>query len=151
MTVYQSVAEWLMNIVLPKVEKNANHTVVDIEVVPDWATWNNAGIFNSPNEISTPMMGGQEKRTEFKSFYIRRPFTESSLAQDFQDRLGNENYMEKLRDVIYEMNLDCDFPQDNRQWESVSINGGIYPAQKAVGTLGREAFYLVPLRLVYIK
>ena len=147
-TVYESIARNWLPPLLATIDPV--HIVIDVEIVPDWQQFGNAGLFNSPNDITTPMMGGQEKRTEFKSFYIRRNFVESALPNDFQDRLENENYMEKLKKVIHDANLDSAFPNDGREWVSIEVNAGIYPSQKGVGTLGREAFYLCPLRLEYI-
>ena len=142
-TVYESVARNWLTPILATIEPI--HVVVDLEVIPDWAQFGNSGLFSSPNDQHFDMMGGLQRHVEFKSFYLRRSFS------DFQQRLNNETFMETLRNKIHEMNLDSNFPDDGREWISITINAGIYPAQKEVGLRGDNADYLVPLRLEYVS
>ncbi len=93
--------------------------------------------------MTTELMGGQTKYTAFKSFFIRRPFKE------FSSRLENENFFEKLSKKIRDRNLDSQMPVDGRDWKSITINAGIYPAQRDESST--VADYLVPLKLIYIE
>lgn len=143
MTVYESLVNWLNQILQdPKNNFPSVFTVIDLEVIPDWREHENAGIFSSPNDLSTPLIAGQVKHTDFKSFYLRRPFKE------FANRLENEAFFEKFKGCIHEKNLDCIMPEDGREWIKIELNGGIYPAQRQADS--GYADYLVPLKLVYM-
>ena len=139
-TVFESISRFWLTPLLQTI--NPIHVVIEIENIPDFNEHNNAGIFSSPNDQHFEMLGGQMRHVEFKSFYLRRAF------RDFQQRVNNEAYTEALRQKIRERNLDSDFPNDGRQWISISINGGIYPASRQENL--STADYLVPLRLEYI-
>ena len=146
MTVYQSIISWLTEILNEL--KPASFTVIDLERIPNQDEWAKegyaiSGIFSNPNDLHTPMMAGQSKHTEFKSFYLRLPFNE------LNERKENEDYIEILRKKIQNRNLDGIRINDGRRWLSIEINGGIYPAQKEIGM--QYADYLVPLKLVYIS
>jgi hypothetical protein len=150
MTVYQTIVEWLNQILL-ELRNEFPHPFISIEpeMIPLEGTYGQGvefqagGIFSSLNDISTTLIGGQVKHTEFKSFYLRRPFNE------YDSWLENERFFERLREIIHEKNLDRAMPVDGRQWKEISINAGIYPAQTDNGN--RWADYLVLLRLIYIS
>ena len=139
-TVYESIARFWLTPLLATIEPT--HTVIEIENIPDFAQFNNAGLFSSPNDIHTQMLGGQVKHIEFKSFYLRRGFRDNAARQN------NEAFMEALRAKIYDMNMNYDLPVDGREWISIAINGGIYPSFRHENL--SFADYLVPLRLEYI-
>jgi len=150
MTVYESVVDNFLNPILLelKAEFNNPFVILDLEKIPlptDYPgiDFQAGGIFSSPNDISSELIGGQTKRTDFKSFYLRRPFKE------FSSRLENESFFEKLAKSIHERNLDSNFPQDGRQWHSIQINAGIYPSQRDTAELWAD--YLIPLKLVYVE
>jgi hypothetical protein len=149
MSVYETIRDWLNEILL-ELQNEFPHpyTILDVNNIPlptDYSgtDFQAAGLFSSPNDISSELMGGQTKRTDFKSFFIRRPFKE------FSSRLENESFFEKLSKKIHERNLDNNFPADGRWWSSIKINAGIYPAQRDAAN--QFADYLIPLRLVYIE
>jgi len=150
MTVYESIVNQFLNPILLELRNEFPHpfTIIDINNVPlpsDYPgiDFQAAGIFSSPNDLTSTLMGGQVKHIDFKSFYLRRPFGEH------QSRKENEAFFERFARKIHERNLDSDMPQDGRDWKSITINAGIYPAQR--DEANRWADYLVPLRLVYIE
>ena len=149
MTVYESIVGWLSDIINElKAEFNHPFCVIDPEKIPlptDYPglDFQAGGIFSSPNDISSVLMGGQTKRTDFKSFYLRKKF---KLADS---RKENEKFFEKLARKIHERNLDYNLPKDGRDWKEISINAGIYVAQR--DTAGEFADYLCPLKLVYVE
>jgi len=63
--------------------------------------------------------------------------------------LENEAFFEKFINKINERNLNGIMPKDGREWVSIEINTGIYPAQIQESDL--YADYLVPLKLVFIS
>jgi len=149
MTVYESIASWL-NSILVELRNEFPHpfTIIDLEKIPlptDYPgiDFQAAGLFSSPNDLTSPLIGGQVKHTDYKSHYIRRPFKE------FSSRLENEQFFCRLQAKIHERNLDSDMPQDGRGWKSIQVNAGIYPANTDTASLWSD--YLVPLRLVYIE
>ncbi|MCL2879045.1 MAG: hypothetical protein FWF29_02255 [Treponema sp.] len=143
MTVYESLVQWLNGILTdPKNGFPVASTVIDLEMIPNWQEYQNAGLFSSPNDIHTPLIGGQVKYIEFKSFYLRLPFNE------FQERLNNEVFLEKFRECINWGTLRGALPRDNREWFEISCTTGIYPAQRQENN--QYADYLIPLRVVYI-
>jgi len=143
-TVYQSIVLFLNSIVTdPENEFPPKTLFIDLEIVGTVPNAENAGIFSSPNDIATELMAGGAKHIEFKSFYLRMPFN------SFPQRLSNEAYLEKLRKCIREKNLDGIDINDGRDWISISINAGIYPAQREANMSTAE--YLVPLKLEYIE
>jgi hypothetical protein len=143
-TVYESLVIYLNEILTdPKNNFPKVYTVIDLELIPNWTEFENAGIFSSPNDLTSELIAGKVKHTDFKSFYLRRPFRE------FTNRLGNEMFFEKFKACIYEKNLDGIMPKDGREWIKIELNGGIYPAQRQES--GEFADYLLPLRLVYIE
>ena len=148
MSVYVSIVSWLNSILLElKDEFPHPFTIIDLEKIPlpsDYPQidFQAAGLFSSPNDLTTELMGGQVKHTDFKSFYLRRPFKE------FSSRLENENFFEKLAKKIHERNLDSNFPHDGRWWSAIKINAGTYPAQRDEASLFAD--YLIPLKLIYL-
>jgi len=143
-TVYASLVIWLNSIVTdPKNEFPPKTLFIDLEVIGNVPNADNGAIFSSPNDIVTEFMAGSAKHTEFKSFYLRMPFS------SFPQRLSNEAYLEKLRKCIREKDLDGIRINDGRKWLSISVNAGIYPAQREANMSSAE--YLVPLKLVYIE
>jgi len=148
-TVYVSIVNWLNEILLElKKETDHSFTVIDLERIPlpsDYpqVDFQAAGLFSSPNDQTSTLMGGQVKYTSFKSFFLRRPFKE------FSSRLDNENFFEKLAKRIHDRNLDGNLPKDGRQWKEISVNSGVYPAMR--DTAETYADYLIPLKLVYIE
>jgi hypothetical protein len=148
-TVYESIANWLNSILLElRSEFPHPYTVLDVEKIPlptDYPgiEFQAGGIFSSPNDMTAELMGGQVEHTDFKSFYLRRPFNE------FSSRLENEAFFERLKQKIHERNLDWNMPVDGRDWKSISINAGVYPAQR--DEAGSVADYLIPLKLIYIS
>ena len=143
-TVYESIVIWLNSILQNPINSfPSTALVIDLETIPNWTEFQNAGIFSSPNDIATELLAGNVKHTEFKSFYLRMSFG------DFQNRLKNETFLEKLRQCIHERNQSGPMPIDGREWVSININAGIYPAQRAENNLWAE--YLVPLKLVYVQ
>ena len=144
-TVYESIAVWLTEIFNERSNGfPTGITVIDLEAIPaqtEFPGMNLSGIFSSPNDIHTPLIGGQEKHTEFKSFYFRRNFMTT------QTRMANEAFFDLLRNVIRKYNLDYIMPKDGRDWISITINGGIYPAQRQENNAFAD--YLIPLRLEY--
>jgi len=148
-SVYQSIAEWLNSILLELLEEFPHpYTVIDVENIPlpseyPGLDFQAAGLFSSPNDMTTVLMGGQVRHTAFKSFYLRRPFNK------FETRAENEAFFEKLARKIHDRNLDWNMPKDNRDWKSISVNAGIYPAQRDEANLWSD--YLIPLRLEYTE
>jgi hypothetical protein len=149
MTIYESITAYLNDILLELRNKFIHpFTIIDVENIPlpsDYPgfEFRAGGIFSSPNDITTELMGGQVKHTEFKSFYLRRAFNE------FASRIENERFFERFRETIHEKNLDCDFPKDGRSWKEISINAGIYPPQR--DTASQWTDYLITFKLVYIE
>ncbi len=149
MTVYESLVNWLNSILLElKADFNHPFSVIDLEKIPlptDYPgiDFQAGGIFSSPNDISSELIGGQTKYTAFKSFFIRRNFKE------FSSRLENEAFFQKLASKIHDRNLDSNFPQDDRDWKSITINAGVYPSTRDEAST--YADYLIPLKLVYIE
>ena len=144
MTVYQSLVLWLNSILTdPANSFPPSNLFIDLEVIPNIDNADNSGIFSSPNDIAEERIAGDVKYTEFKSFYLRRTFN------NFQNRLNNEAFLEKLRECIRERNQNGPMPNDGREWVSISVNAGIYPAQRDEAL--KHADYLVPLKLVYIQ
>jgi len=149
MTVYESIVTWLGSI-LSELQNEFPHpfSIIEPDRIPLPNDYNQTdfqagGLFSSPNDMTTTLMGGQVKHTDFKSFYLRRPF------KLVDSRKENENFFEKLTKKIHERNMDCDMPKDGRQWKEITVNSGVYPAQRDSGELWAD--YLVNLRLVYIE
>jgi hypothetical protein len=143
MTVYESLANWLNDILNdPKNEFPENmETVIDLETLPESSEHQNTALFSSPNDIQEQMLGGQVRKTVFKIWYIKKPFKERP------DRLENERFFEKLRKAIYKKNLSGAMPKDGRKWRSVEYQGGIYPAQRQENE--DYAVYPVNIKLIY--
>jgi len=148
-TVYNSIVSWL-NSILSDLRDEFPHpfTAIDANNIPlpsDYpgTEFQAAGLFSSPNDIASNLIGGQVKHTSFKSFYLRRPFKLADMRQE------NEAFFERLSSKIHERNLDYIMPQDGRDWQSITVNSGWYPAQRDAANA--YADYLIPLRLVYIE
>jgi len=139
-SVQKSIANWLMLEVLPQVQSNL--VTVDIETIPNCTESENAGLFSSPDDIKTELIGGQIKKTEFKLFFIKKHFNTEENRQD------NEDFKEKLEEIITNMNRSFNLPQDGRDWISIDINGGIYPVKKDDNNIFAD--YIIPLKLIYV-
>jgi len=138
-SVYESITNWLSDIltqILP------DYTVIETENVTNWLQFGNSALLNSPNEIVTPLMGGQRKHTEFKTFFLKRQLQDSDERKDY------EVIKDKLMDIIYNKNINYEFPDDGRDWKEISLNGGIYPVQKDENN--NYADYMIPLKLIFI-
>ena len=144
MTVYESLVIWL-NSILTGLKNNfpIKAAVIDLEIIPDWQEFANAGLFSSPNDLQDELIAGQRKYTEFKTLYLRLPF------EQYQNRLKNEIFIEEFRKSIHEKFMDGLLPKDGREWINISISSGIYPAQRQPNN--QFADYLIPLRVVYIE
>ena len=149
MTVYESVQSWLSEIINElKAEFNHPFTAIDVNHIPlpteyQGVDFQAAGLFSSPNDSTSMLIGGQVKHVDYKSFFLRRPFKEAETRQE------NEKFFERLAKKISERNLDYSLPKDGRDWKSIEINAGVYPAQRDEASLWAD--YLVPLKLVYIE
>jgi hypothetical protein len=149
MTVYQSLANWLFEIFAdPQNGFPSVFYVIDLEVLPSLLNsqdiqYQYSALHSSPDDIQTALISGQTKHTDFKTFYVKRQFSE------FDDRLGNEEFFEKLKKCIIQKNLRAVYPQDGRNWRSITWQGGVYPSQRSED--GRTAIYQVNLRLEYIE
>jgi len=143
-TVYESVVIWLNSILQDRNnDSSIKAFIIDLEMIPNWIEFPDAGLFSPPNDIRTEMIGGQRKHQEFKYFCLRMPFGE------FQNRLSNEAFIENLEKCIYEKNQNGVYPTDGREWISIEVNSRIYPAQR--DEANHHADYLVNLKLVYIQ
>jgi hypothetical protein len=146
-SIYKSIEEWIRSILVELMSEFPHpYSILDLEHIPLPAEHNGyefqaGGIFSSPNDITVELIGGQVKHEDFKTFYLRRPFVNPELRQE------NEAFLERLKEKIHERNLDYNMPKDGRDWKSIEINAGIYPALKAENN--EYADYLIPLRLVY--
>jgi len=144
MTVYETVQQWLTEIINEFLKEfSAPFAVINLEQIPERIEYQNAELFSDTNDIHTRRIAGDTKHTEFKSFYLRRPFSE------FGSRLENEAFFEKIKNRINERNLNGIMPRDGREWVSIEINTGIYPVQ--IQETDLYADYLVPLKLVFIS
>ena len=149
-SVYESIVDEFLNPILLEFKKEMPHdySIIEPEKIPlpeeyQGLNFQAGGIFSSPNDMTTPLMGGQLKHIEFKSFYLRRPFKKK------ETRIENADFFERLARKIHERNLDCNMPKDGRDWKEISVNSGWYPAQR--DTAETWADYLVNLKLVYIE
>jgi len=152
-SVYEIITQWLNSILLElKDEFPHPFTILEPDRIPlpedyprseGFPDFTAGGIFSSPNDMTTTLMGGQVKHTKFKSIYIRKRF---KLVDSRKD---NEKFFEKLARKIRDRNLDSDFPRDGRDWKEISVNAGIYPSQR--DSAEEFADYLCPLKLVYIE
>ena len=143
-TVYESLVTWLNEILTdPENEFPETLTVIDLEQIPNWQEFQNAGLFSSPNDIQVEYMGGQIRHTEFKSLYLRLSFKE------FSERLRNETFLEKFRRCINKKALSGIMPSDGRKWLKINCNGSIYPAHRQENN--EYADYLVPLAIEYFS
>jgi hypothetical protein len=149
MTVYKSLSDWLLEIFAnPQNGFPSFYYVIDLEVLPDLLNsrdiqYQYSSLYSSPNDIQTPLCAGQVKHKDFKTFYVKRAFSEHD------DRMGNEEFFEKLKRAITLKNLRGIMPQDGRKWRGISYEGGVYPSQRPED--GRIAIYQINLRLEYIE
>ena len=146
-TVYESLQAWITDIFNdPKNGFPRIFTVIDLENIPNQQEFPGmglSGLFSSPNDDKKLLIGGQVKHIVFKSFYVRRTFFE------FTERFNNEAFFEKFERCVYERNINGTMPKDGREWISIEINAGIYPAQIQEGN--RFADYIIPLKLTFIS
>jgi len=149
MTVYESLANWLNEILVnPENEFPPKITVIDQDVIseakkdfPDLDIMD-TGLFSNPNDSQTALLSGRVRHEDYKTWYIKRDFL------GFPDRLTNEAFFEKLRNRIHLKNLRGQYPQDNdRKWRGVSYQGGIFVTQRAENN--EYAIYQVNLKIVY--
>ena len=153
MSVYESVTQWLNSILLElKDEFPHPFTILEPDRIPlpedyprseGFPDFTAGGIFSSPNDMTTTLIGGQVKHTKFKSIYIRKRF------KLVDSRIDNEKFFEKLARKIHERNLDYNLPKDGRDWKEISVNSGIYPSARDEANVWAD--YLVNLKLVYIE
>jgi hypothetical protein len=149
MTVYKSLADWLFEIFAdPQNGFPSVFYVIDLEVLPSLLNgqdiqYQYSAIYSSPNDMQKTLCAGQVKRTDFKTFYVKRQFTE------LDDRIGNEEFFEKLKKCIARKNLRAVYPQDGRKWRGIAWEGGVYPSQRSED--GMVAIYQINLRLEYIE
>jgi len=149
MTVYQSIVNWLNQILFEINTEIPNpFEIIDEENIPSPSdypglTFLASDIFSNPNDLTTTLIGGQVKHTEVKPFYLRRPFNE------FYPRSQNESFFEKLEYKIFEKNFNGDMPSDGKDWKSIELNAGIYPAQR--NEESQWADYLILLKLIYVE
>ena len=147
MTVYESLAVWLNDILSdPQNEFSPVPVVIDLELVPNFKAsngWQDTALFSNPNDLHFPMNGGQTRHVVTKTWYIKRDFLE------FPSRLETERFMERLRKAIHKKALGAQYPNDGRTWRKISVEGGVFPYQRAENL--SEAIYQVTLRLEYIE
>ena len=152
-SVYETITKWIGSI-LNELQNEFPHpySILEPDRIPlpedyprseGFPDFTAGGIFSSPNDMTTTLMGGQVKHIEFKSFYLRRKF------KLVDSRKENEKFFERLARKIHERNLDYNLPKDDRDWKEISVNSGWYPAQR--DTAETWADYLVNLKLVYIE
>jgi hypothetical protein len=152
MTVYQSLAKWLHGIFDDPAngfEPGLGVKVIDLALVPSLKTdfpdvrFQETALFSSPNDQHVQMVGGQYRHTEFKTWYLVRRFG------GFEDRLSTEAFLEKIRRAIQRTTLKGIMPDDDRQWKSIEVNGGMFPSTKSPDNT--MAVYQIPLKIEYIE
>lgn len=143
MTVFEEIALWLGGIL--KDNFPSQEFLIDLECMPSESRWENAAIMSNPNDLAATLMSGRVKRTEFKTFYVRRDFN------DTKERIGNEAFFEVLKTAIAEKNLSGDLPPSSgtRQWRSAECAGTAYPSGRAENE--DTAVYQITLKLVYLE
>jgi len=124
------------------VKYNQEFNLLDIDLIPE-SEWINSKFYSNPNNIHTPLVGGQVRYTEYKTFYIRLHFNNDSL------RHQKEAFFDEFKEIIHKKNLNYEMPQDGRDWKEISINGGVYPIKKQTDNSFID--YLIPIRIIYIN
>jgi len=151
MTVYQSLAKWLSGIFTEEngFDPGSEIKVIDLELVPrlkedfPGVQLQESALFSNPNDQHVQMIDGQYRHTEFKTWYFVRRFA------NFNDRLSNEEFLEKVRRAIQRSTLRGIMPQDGRRWRKIQVNGGMFPTTKSADNT--EAVYQIPLKIEYIE
>ena len=148
MTIYESLARWLNDILIDPQNEFSDQAVVELENVPNLNEEHcgehcvmDTGLFSNPNDIQTQLLSGRVRHEDFKTWYIKRKFIE------FPDRLENEAFFEKLRKCIHMKNLRAVYPQDGRKWRGIYYQGGIFVTQREPNN--EHAIYQVNLKLMY--
>ena len=141
MTIFESLSTWIWDILTDPANEFPGQYNIFAEVLPDQTGAENTALFSNPNDIQTPLNGGQVKNESYKTFYIRKNFLEQ------QTRMNNEVFFEKLRKCIHMKNLRAVYPQDGRKWRGIYYQGGIFVTQREPNN--EHAIYQVNLKLVY--
>jgi MoaA/NifB/PqqE/SkfB family radical SAM enzyme len=143
MTVFESLATWLYEILSDPKNGFEGNFMVDVEVLPETEKdgFQSTSLHSNPNDIQKQGVGGQIRHESYKTFYIRRNFI------DQQTRMLNETFFEDLRKCIHERNLNADYPKDGREWYGITYQGGVYPSQKSPNN--EYAIYQVTIKLTY--
>lgn len=148
MTVYQEVAIYLSSLLKDNGFDNADFTVFDLEQIGEFNTNNPnlpltpTGLFSAPNDLSSMMLGGQRKMTIFRTWYVRFHFTK------FEDRLKNEEYVEKFEKTLWRETLNANLPKsEGRRYSRFEQQGTAYPYQRAENN--EWALYAFTFRIVY--
>jgi len=141
MTIFESLALWMYDILTPQNDLPGTWKV-DSEMLPDYTIkkWESTALYSNPNDIQEPLIGGQVKHTDYKTFYLRRSFGDVTI------QIKNEVVLEKLKKCIHIKALSGIYPKDGRKWRSISYHGGAYPSTKE----DNWAVYQITLKIVYI-
>jgi hypothetical protein len=143
MTVFESLKYWLLGI-FENPENDIDGVYwIDLETLPENVKHQNAALYSSPNDTAIEQVGGTIRHIDFKTLYFRKDFKE------YEERITNEAFFEKIRKRINEKNLDGVMPDDGREWISIKHTGPAYPSQKQENL--DFAIYQVNLRLEYIE
>jgi len=143
MTIFESLSMWIWGILTDPSNELPGQYNIFAEVLPDQVGVENTALFSNPNDIQTPLNGGQIKNESYKTFYIRKDFLEQ------QTRMNNEAFFEKLRKCIHMKNLRARYPSDGRKWREISYQGGCFVTQRAENN--EYAIYQINLKLVYLE
>jgi hypothetical protein len=145
MTVFESLATWLYQILSDPKNGFEGNFMVDVEVLPETEKdgFQSTSLHSNPNDTHKQLMGGQTVHESYKTFYIRRNFA------DQQTRMLNETFFEDLRRCIKWRGLRADYPKDGRTWRRIEYQGGTYPSWKSPN--GDYAIYQVTIKLTYVE
>jgi hypothetical protein len=143
MTVFESLATWLYEILSDPKNGFEGNFMVDVEVLPETEKdgFQGTSLHSNPNDTQKPMLGGQVRHESYKTFYVRREFADQPI------RIDNETFFENLRKCIYRKDMRGNYPKDGRKWRSITYQGGAYPSQKSPN--GDYAIYQVTIKLMY--
>jgi hypothetical protein len=143
MTVFESLAHWLWEILTDPENGFEGNFAVDVEVLPELEKdgYQSTSLHSNPNDISKQLLGGQRRHEKYKTFYVRRNFTDTTA------RIENESFFEKLEKRVYLKDMRGVYPQDGRKWRSIGLHGGAYPGWKSPNN--DYAVYQVNIKLVY--
>jgi hypothetical protein len=143
MTVFESLSLWLYDILSDPKNGLPGTWKIDSEMLPDYSNqkWESTALYSNPNDTQEQLIASQVRHTDYKTFYIRRDFG------DVKIQLKNEAVLEKIKQCIYERNLDWIMPQDGREWYGINWHGGTYPSTKDE----KWVVYQINLKLVYVE